>query len=70
LLDNSAVIGRVKDVFEVTKNELLAVSDMKIKFFDLINNQYGKSFAELSHQQNEEFQKYYESISDERNKLV
>jgi len=30
---------------------------MKNKFFDLINNQYGNSFAELSYQQNEEFQK-------------
>jgi len=69
LFDNSAVIGRVKNVFDVTKNELLSVSDMKVNFFNIISNQYEKSFAELSSQQNEEFQKYFENIGDERNKL-
>jgi len=51
--------SRVKNIFNVTKNELLLVSNIKLNLYDLINNQYEKSFAELSSQQNEEFQNVF-----------
>ncbi|KAL6624932.1 hypothetical protein U3516DRAFT_235287 [Neocallimastix sp. 'constans'] len=70
IFDDSAVVGRVKNIFNVTKNELLLVSNIKLNLYDLINNQYEKSFAELSSQQNEEFQNYYDNITNERKKLI
>jgi len=70
IFDDSAVVGRIKSIFNVTRDELLSVSSIKLHLYDLINNQYEKSFAELSSQQNEEFQKYYENITDERKKLI
>jgi len=70
VFDDTTVVGRIKNIFEITKNQLLSISNIKLNIFDLLNNQYEKSFAELSSQQNEEFQKYYENITDERNKLI
>lgn len=58
--------GKVKSIFEITKNELLTTANIRLSLSDIINTKFEKSITELSSQQNEEYNKYFQLMEENK----